>query len=208
MWCRMVCLPLPVPCRCPRLTLAWLCPQRNEAAAYSRPSRFGDGFHSVLLTFIALACVAGIAIAAAAAFCLRRHAKQREKERLAALGPEGAADTTFEYQVGPRRKQDPAGCSTAPSASLGVRGAALQQCCGRGTRLLLGSPRSYAVSTWLRSLSLAVPRHRWHQQRPHGSAASHPSSATPPSPVPAHTAAHPPGARSLSSPTWISPLGT
>ncbi|NWU47871.1 PTPRN protein, partial [Dromas ardeola] len=72
--------------------------ERNEAAAYSRPSRFGDGFHSVLLTFIVLACVAGIAIAAAAAFCLRRHAKQREKERLAALGPEGAADTTFEYQ--------------------------------------------------------------------------------------------------------------
>ncbi|NXL56005.1 PTPRN protein, partial [Chordeiles acutipennis] len=72
--------------------------ERNEAAAYSRPSRFGDGFHSVLLTFITLACVAGIAIAAAAAFCLRRHAKQREKERLAALGPEGAADTTFEYQ--------------------------------------------------------------------------------------------------------------
>ncbi|NWI97807.1 PTPRN protein, partial [Pitta sordida] len=72
--------------------------ERNEAAAYSRSSRFGDGFHSVLLTFIALACVAGIAIAVAAAFCLRRHAKQREKERLAALGPEGAADTTFEYQ--------------------------------------------------------------------------------------------------------------
>ncbi|KAM6268689.1 receptor-type tyrosine-protein phosphatase-like N [Porphyrio hochstetteri] len=72
--------------------------ERNEAAAYSRPSRFGDGFHSVLLTFIALACVAGVAIAAAAAFCLRRHAKQREKERLAALGPEGAADTTLEYQ--------------------------------------------------------------------------------------------------------------
>ncbi|NWH80852.1 PTPRN protein, partial [Piaya cayana] len=72
--------------------------ERNEAAAYSRPSHFGGGFHSVLLTFIALACVAGIAIAAAAAFCFRRHAKQREKERLAALGPEGAADTTFEYQ--------------------------------------------------------------------------------------------------------------
>uniref|UniRef100_A0A8B9PLE4 Protein tyrosine phosphatase receptor type N n=1 Tax=Apteryx owenii TaxID=8824 RepID=A0A8B9PLE4_APTOW len=57
-----------------------------------------SGFHSVLLTFIALACVAGITIAAAAAFCLRHHAKQREKERLAALGPEGAADSTFEYQ--------------------------------------------------------------------------------------------------------------
>uniref|UniRef100_A0A8C5X812 Protein tyrosine phosphatase receptor type N n=1 Tax=Malurus cyaneus samueli TaxID=2593467 RepID=A0A8C5X812_9PASS len=72
--------------------------ERNEAAAYSRPSRFGGGFHSVLLTFITLACLAVIAIAVSAAFCLRRHAKQREKERLAALGPEGAADTTFEYQ--------------------------------------------------------------------------------------------------------------
>lgn len=69
---------------------------------YPRPSHFGDGFHSVLLTFIALACVAGASIAAAAAFCLRQHAKQQEKERLAALGPEGAADTTFEYQVGMR----------------------------------------------------------------------------------------------------------
>uniref|UniRef100_A0A8C6NE49 Uncharacterized protein n=1 Tax=Melopsittacus undulatus TaxID=13146 RepID=A0A8C6NE49_MELUD len=72
--------------------------ERNEATAYSHPSHFGDGFHTVLLTFIVLACMAGIAIAASAAFCLRRHAKQREKERLAALGPEGAADTTLEYQ--------------------------------------------------------------------------------------------------------------
>lgn len=103
----------PAPCRFPLLTLALLCPQRNEAAAYSRPSHFRDGFHSVLLTFIALACVAGIAIAAAAAFCLRRHAKQREKERLAALGPEGAADTTFEYQVGPHGMWDAAGCAAA-----------------------------------------------------------------------------------------------
>lgn len=84
----------------PPLTPARLCPQRNEAAAYPHPSRFGDGFHSVLLTFIALACVAGVSIAAAAAFCLRQHARQREKERLAALGPEGAADSTLEYQVG------------------------------------------------------------------------------------------------------------
>ncbi|XP_042746523.1 receptor-type tyrosine-protein phosphatase-like N isoform X2 [Lagopus leucura] len=72
--------------------------ERNEAAVYPHPSHFGDGFHSVLLTFIALACVAGVSIAAAAAFCLRQHARQREKERLAALGPEGAADTTLEYQ--------------------------------------------------------------------------------------------------------------
>ncbi|XP_075773798.1 receptor-type tyrosine-protein phosphatase-like N isoform X2 [Pelodiscus sinensis] len=72
--------------------------QRNEASSHPRPSHFGDTFHAVLLTFLALACVAGVAIAAAIAACLRQHAKQREKDRLAALGPEGAGDSTFEYQ--------------------------------------------------------------------------------------------------------------
>uniref|UniRef100_A0ACB8G1I2 Uncharacterized protein n=1 Tax=Sphaerodactylus townsendi TaxID=933632 RepID=A0ACB8G1I2_9SAUR len=72
--------------------------QRNEAATYPHPVHFGDTFRSVLLTFVALACVAGIVIAAAVVFCLRQHAKQREKERLTGLGPEGAADSTFEYQ--------------------------------------------------------------------------------------------------------------
>ncbi|XP_062972869.1 receptor-type tyrosine-protein phosphatase-like N isoform X2 [Elgaria multicarinata webbii] len=72
--------------------------QRNEAATYPHPTHFGDTFRSVLLTFVLLACVAGIVITAAVVFCLRQHAKQREKERLAGLGPEGAADSTFEYQ--------------------------------------------------------------------------------------------------------------
>nr|XP_060628938.1 receptor-type tyrosine-protein phosphatase-like N [Anolis sagrei ordinatus] len=72
--------------------------QRNEAATYPHPTHFGDTFRSVLLTFVLLACVAGVVIAAAVVFCLRQHAKQREKERLAGLGPEGAADSTFEYQ--------------------------------------------------------------------------------------------------------------
>nr|XP_032647557.1 receptor-type tyrosine-protein phosphatase-like N [Chelonoidis abingdonii] len=75
--------------------------QRNDAVPYPHPSHFGDTFHSVLLTFLALACVAGAVIAAAIVVCLRQHGKQREKERLAALGPEGSGDSTFEYQVGP-----------------------------------------------------------------------------------------------------------
>lgn len=59
---------------------------------------------SVLLTLVALAGVAGLLVALAVALCVRQHARQRDKERLAALGPEGAhGDTTFEYQVcGPR----------------------------------------------------------------------------------------------------------
>lgn len=145
-------VPHPSPCRCLTLTLAWLCLQRNEAAVYPRPSHFGDGFHSVLLTFIALACVAGASIAAAAAFCLRQHAKQREKERLAALGPEGAADTTFEYQVGMRN---------AASAPLRVqRGGPWLR-----TGALPAVPRSCAASTWPPSRSLAVPRPLQHRQR-------------------------------------------
>uniref|UniRef100_A0A8C4WF95 Protein tyrosine phosphatase receptor type N n=1 Tax=Gopherus evgoodei TaxID=1825980 RepID=A0A8C4WF95_9SAUR len=72
--------------------------QRNEAVPYPHPSHFGDAFHSVLLTFLALACVAGAGIAGAIAVCLRQHAKQRQKDRLAALGPEGSGDSTLEYQ--------------------------------------------------------------------------------------------------------------
>lgn len=44
--------------------------------------------------------MAGLLVALAVALCMRHHARQRDKERLAALGPEGAqGDTTFEYQV-------------------------------------------------------------------------------------------------------------
>ncbi|KAJ7346011.1 hypothetical protein JRQ81_001961 [Phrynocephalus forsythii] len=42
--------------------------QRNEAATYPHPTHFGDTFRSVLLTFVLLACVAGIVIAAAVVF--------------------------------------------------------------------------------------------------------------------------------------------
>ncbi|XP_069838659.1 receptor-type tyrosine-protein phosphatase-like N isoform X2 [Dendropsophus ebraccatus] len=74
--------------------------QRSNASTTTFPhaSHFGDTFRFVLLIFIALACIAGIVIASAVIFCLRQHAKQREKERLAGLGPEGAGDSTFEYQ--------------------------------------------------------------------------------------------------------------
>lgn len=55
---------------------------------------------SVLLTLVALVGVAGLLVALAVALCVRQHARKRDKERLAALGPEGAhGDTTFEYQV-------------------------------------------------------------------------------------------------------------
>ncbi|XP_008997788.2 receptor-type tyrosine-protein phosphatase-like N isoform X2 [Callithrix jacchus] len=74
--------------------------QREEAAAVLPQTAHGTSpMHSVLLTLVALAGVAGLLVALAVALCVRQHARQRDKERLAALGPEGAhGDTTFEYQ--------------------------------------------------------------------------------------------------------------
>ncbi|KAK2108430.1 hypothetical protein P7K49_013595 [Saguinus oedipus] len=88
-------LPMPLP----PLILA-LFPQREEAAAVlPRTAHSTSPMHSVLLTLVALAGVAGLLVALAVALCVRQHARQRDKERLAALGPEGAhGDTTFEYQ--------------------------------------------------------------------------------------------------------------
>lgn len=82
------------------LTLV-LFPQREEAAAVLPRQAHGiSPMRSVLLTLVALAGVAGLLVALAVALCLRHHSRQRDKERLAALGPEGAhGDTTFEYQV-------------------------------------------------------------------------------------------------------------
>ncbi|KAM4835787.1 receptor-type tyrosine-protein phosphatase-like N [Thomomys bottae] len=74
--------------------------QREEAASVlPRPAHGTSPMRSVLLTLVALAGVAGLLVALAVALCVRQHARQRDKERLAALGPEGAhGDTTFEYQ--------------------------------------------------------------------------------------------------------------
>ncbi|KAM5229010.1 receptor-type tyrosine-protein phosphatase-like N isoform 2-T2 [Ctenodactylus gundi] len=74
--------------------------QREEAAAVlPRPAHSNSPMRSVLLALVALAGVAGLLVALAVALCMRQHSRQRDKERLAALGPEGAhGDTTFEYQ--------------------------------------------------------------------------------------------------------------
>jgi heme/copper-type cytochrome/quinol oxidase subunit 2 len=83
------------------LLILVLFPQREEAAAVlPRPVHSISPMRSVLLTLVALAGVAGLLVALAVALCMRQHARQRDKERLTALGPEGAhGDTTFEYQV-------------------------------------------------------------------------------------------------------------
>lgn len=74
--------------------------QREEAAEVLPRQAHGiSPMRSVLLTLVALAGVAGLLVALAVALCMRHHSRQRDKERLAALGPEGAhGDTTFEYQ--------------------------------------------------------------------------------------------------------------
>ncbi|KAM6179128.1 receptor-type tyrosine-protein phosphatase-like N isoform 2-T2 [Rhynchocyon petersi] len=74
--------------------------QREEATAVLPRQAHGTSpMRSLLLTLVALVGVAGLLVALAVALCMRQHARQRDKEHLAALGPEGAhGDTTFEYQ--------------------------------------------------------------------------------------------------------------
>ncbi|KAL1770964.1 receptor-type tyrosine-protein phosphatase-like N isoform X2 [Sigmodon hispidus] len=73
--------------------------REDTAAVLPRQAHGKSSMRSVLLTLVALAGVAGLLVALAVALCMRHHSRQREKERLAALGPEGAhGDTTFEYQ--------------------------------------------------------------------------------------------------------------
>ncbi|XP_051870197.1 receptor-type tyrosine-protein phosphatase-like N [Pristis pectinata] len=72
--------------------------ERNTFHLLPKPARHSDTFRFLLLTFIAVACIAGILIAGAVIFCLRQNAKQRQKEKLAGMGGEGATDTSLEYQ--------------------------------------------------------------------------------------------------------------
>lgn len=129
--------PQPLP---PAVMLA-LFPQREEAAAVlPRPAHSTSPMRSVLLTLVALAGVAGLLVALAVALCVRQHARQRDKERLAALGPEGAhGDTTFEYQV----------CS--PKSLL-------MRCNGRGVGVWVSHGVRVGCWTGSEHPSLGIPR--------------------------------------------------
>ncbi|XP_062907448.1 protein tyrosine phosphatase receptor type Na isoform X2 [Mobula hypostoma] len=72
--------------------------ERNAFHLLPKPARHSDTFRFLLLTFIAVACIAGILIAGAVIFCLRQNAKRRQKGKLAGMGREGATDTSLEYQ--------------------------------------------------------------------------------------------------------------
>ncbi|XP_059503536.1 receptor-type tyrosine-protein phosphatase-like N isoform X2 [Stegostoma tigrinum] len=72
--------------------------ERNAFHSLPEPARHSNTFRFLLLSFIAVACIAGILIAGAIIICLRQNAKQRQKEKLAGLGPEGGTDTSLEYQ--------------------------------------------------------------------------------------------------------------
>ncbi|XP_072117099.1 protein tyrosine phosphatase receptor type Na isoform X2 [Mobula birostris] len=72
--------------------------ERNAFHLLPKPARHSDTFRFLLLTFIAVACIAGILIAGAVIFCLRQNAKRHQKGKLAGMGREGATDTSLEYQ--------------------------------------------------------------------------------------------------------------
>ncbi|XP_069792065.1 protein tyrosine phosphatase receptor type Na isoform X2 [Narcine bancroftii] len=71
--------------------------ERNAFYLLPKPARQSNTFRFLLLTFIAVACIAGVLIAGAVIFCLRQNAKRRQK-KLSGMGTEGAGDTSLEYQ--------------------------------------------------------------------------------------------------------------
>ncbi|XP_055487612.1 receptor-type tyrosine-protein phosphatase-like N, partial [Leucoraja erinacea] len=72
--------------------------ERNAFHRQPKPAGHGGAFRFLLLTFIAVAGMAGILVAGAVIYCLRQSAKRRHKEKLAGIGAEGTAETSLEYQ--------------------------------------------------------------------------------------------------------------
>ena len=84
-------LPHPLPLCLPLL-------QRSEGRGLPRATRIGESSRGVVLGLVAMACVGGILVVALGVACFRYHGRQLEERKLG-LGPEGGAETHFDYQV-------------------------------------------------------------------------------------------------------------
>ncbi|KAG8125314.1 hypothetical protein E2320_020498, partial [Naja naja] len=93
--------------------------QRNEAATYPHPAHFGNTFHSVLLTFVLLACVAGIVIAAAVELCRQHMATKSLFGRAETPPPQAPAEnsrvSSVSSQFSDAPQASPSSHSSTPS---------------------------------------------------------------------------------------------
>ncbi|XP_030642523.1 protein tyrosine phosphatase receptor type Na [Chanos chanos] len=71
--------------------------ERSERRGLPQATRIGEGSRGVVLTMVAMVCVGAVLLVALAIACLRHHARQLTAGKLG-LGPEGGAETHFDYQ--------------------------------------------------------------------------------------------------------------
>ncbi|XP_031437779.1 protein tyrosine phosphatase receptor type Na [Clupea harengus] len=71
--------------------------ERSEGRGLPRATRIGESSRGVVLGLVAMACVGGILVVALGVACFRYHGRQLEERKLG-LGPEGGAETHFDYQ--------------------------------------------------------------------------------------------------------------
>lgn len=72
--------------------------QRTDARGLPQVTRVSQGSSGTVITLVSMAVVGGVLVLAMAIACLRHYAQQVANGKLG-LGPEGGAETHFDYQV-------------------------------------------------------------------------------------------------------------
>lgn len=72
--------------------------QRTDARGLPQVTRVSQGSSGTVITLVSMAVVGGVLVLAMAVACFRHHAQQVANGKLG-LGPEGGAETHFDYQV-------------------------------------------------------------------------------------------------------------
>lgn len=86
---------------CPYLThhsLSCVFSQRTDARGLPQVTRVSQGSSGTVITLVSMAVVGGVLVLAMAVACLRHYTQQVANGKLG-LGPEGGAETHFDYQV-------------------------------------------------------------------------------------------------------------
>lgn len=73
-------------------------PQRTDVRGLPQVTRVSQGSSGTVITLVSMAVVGGLLVLAMAVACLRHYAQQVANGKLG-LGPEGGAETHFDYQV-------------------------------------------------------------------------------------------------------------